>query len=137
MKYHSNLPWCTGRPPNGGESAPKWTVWGRWYRKLVTNCRNDKSTVTRGAQALFDGPHPAYWWPHFENHPSIVNLNKCSQTLHGGLLVLLQRKSRGRVINIDFIIFLFNWTTKDTHYAIVYWTMIIILYLIWMFLICH
>ena len=37
------------------------------------------------------------------------------------------------------LLLLFSWdlTTNNTYYDILYWTMIIILYLIWMFLMCH
>ena len=44
------------------------------------------------------------WWPHFEKYPVIVNPIKCLQTIHGGLLVILQWKRRGWVIDTDSII---------------------------------
>ena len=43
--------------------------------------------------------------PHFEKIPVIVDPIKCKQTIHEGLLVILQSKSRGRVIDIDFVMF--------------------------------
>ena len=71
------------------------------------------------------------------NLPVIVNRIKWLQTIQGRSLVILQSKLRGWVININFIPILREWTTKCTFYAIVYWTMMIIVYLICMFLICH
>ena len=44
------------------------------------------------------------WWPHFKKRPVVANPIKCKQTIHGGLLVILQWTLRGWVINIDFII---------------------------------
>ena len=55
--------------------------------------------------------------------------------IKGVLLVILQSRSIRWVINIDFISFLWNLMMKGTFYAIVYWTMMISIYLICLFLI--
>ena len=73
--------------------------------------------------------------PRFEKRPVVGNLIKCSWTIHGGLLFILQSILRGWVIDAVLIKLLWNQKMKVTLSANIYWTMMIILHLICMCLI--
>ena len=53
------------------------------------------------------------WWPYFKKRPVIVNPIKCKQMIHRGLLVILQWKFRGWVINIGFIMIFMIFNKKS------------------------
>ena len=59
--------------------------------------------------------------------------------IHGWFLVIviLQSKAQGWVINIDFILIFIIWNKKGTLCAIVHWPMMIILFLICFILTCN
>ena len=50
--------------------------------------------------------------PHFEKRPVIVDPIKCKKTIHGRLLIILQSKSRGLVVYIDFVIIFMRLNNK-------------------------
>ena len=64
---------------------------------------------------------------YFKNRPVIVDHITCKK-IHGRslVIVIIQSKLRGWVIDIDFIIIFIRWNKKITLFAIVHWLMMAI-----------